>query len=1093
MSSAISGISGLESGETEGAGESAATEDLNEDEVQKDDRASVAGDDDDLKEISSELNKYMYVYDQTFDKIQVPAEVLKDTSEALQAFIVTQNNSKEAAGDAIFNAIFEAAPSLQTLFKSPRPVIALKFCTALTNLLNAASKPGALKTAVETIGFQHLDVEVTGPRMDVFREAILELFEQELGPKLTTNARFGFQLLLNYTGGALIFIRREYASRIRIIQNSWKSANKKAAGITDVREVMASPKKGANGLPTEKMEEDSEADVDLELAEMTKNTEGMMVPNSFNDMFLFNAAVMGLSNNDWMNLILDQLDAIALNVANPYRLQEECDVLALVLSRYTGNFVLSEFKAVVLASLRSLVSTEWDSDHEVAWNWLWQNVERLLKQQLGKPPVHEKALTDVLSSLPEASMTQLRQDFFLNFFRLAPTGQDFFKQSLTRLYFIADKIIELCSEIYRQPRAMVEDISGLGLRHVGYAIPAELFAPFVGSAVEVFSAVTSNETAISGFTWAMQLVSKILVRAISEGSTVVMKAISTNDEISMKKAMATSPRGKRAQELLNISVGAQSISPFYWSIRSGNLNSAKAILQDLLTIRADRDVYYFACDDLFVRHPDVVKYLMTDVPALLHTLFEGLVWRSRWISKGQRRVNYYVKHLVQDLDGQPSETLSWLEDYGDPKLISHETVIMVTDILWEGIKFRFLRRKIFFLFSMCLFLVSQSILSALERTSEIQTSIFTCRTIIYATTVPKLLYDQVKLVCDDCKSGYVKRSCRIPIPQSLLEWQGGGSLILLWLLIVMCTLEPFYWCIASDTEELFSDSCQQGQDFKRVYSTFSCLAMMTYWSLLLSLSVFHMRLSAFILVCGRVTSEVGLFLLAFVFTVLASATSITALDQSIEDFKGIPRSFMALTEIALNLFPGQLLDEMRHEEVLVAVILIFCLVVTVFLFSLFIAQLNQAYQHGFEDMQGYARLNRVSSTVAELEVMSAKPWDFFLASLCFDQPLEFNEGDVGVSGGVQVTEPANYNPTSIESIRRYGGSTAPTMPWPEEPGDYGAEDKFEKLEKLIIRTTKNLGKGRDRHSKHSSVSGASGALSSVAVESSEGGDSANSS
>ena len=44
-------------------------------------------------------------------------------------------------------------------FKSPRPVIALKFCTALTNLLNAAPKPGALKTAVETIGFQHLDVD----------------------------------------------------------------------------------------------------------------------------------------------------------------------------------------------------------------------------------------------------------------------------------------------------------------------------------------------------------------------------------------------------------------------------------------------------------------------------------------------------------------------------------------------------------------------------------------------------------------------------------------------------------------------------------------------------------------------------------------------------------------------------------------------------------------------------------------------------------------------------------------------------------------------------------------------------------------------
>lgn len=1087
MSSGLSTSDGTDA-DSDVAGLSAAAEDLSGEAEQNEDNASVAGDEDDVNQISSELSKYQSVYEQTFDKIQIPSDVLQDTSEALQTFITTQNSSRESAGDAIFNAIFEAAPSLQTLFKSPRPVMALKFCSALVSLINVAPKPGALKTAVETIGFQHLDVEVTSVRMDVFREAIFELFEQEVGPKFTTKARFGFQILLNYTGGALIFIRREYASRIRIIQNSWNSANTKAAGITDVREVMASPKK-EKGANSDKFEEESEADVDLELAEMTKTTEGMMVPNSFNDMFLFNAAVMGVSNNDWMILILDQLDAIALNVANPYRLQEECDILALVLSGYKGSFVLSEFKAVVLASLRSLVSTEWDSDHEVAWNWLWQNVERLLKQLLGKPPVHEKALTEVLSSLPEESMTRLRQEFFLNF-RLAPTGQDFFKQSLTRLYFIADKIIELCSEIYRQPRAMVEDISGLGLRHVGYAIPAELFSPFVSSAVEVFSTVTTNETAIAGFTWAMQLVSKILVRATSEGSTVVMKAISTNDEISMKKAMATSARGKRAQELLNISVGAQSISPFYWSIRSGNLNSARAILQDLLTIRADRDVYYYACDDLFVRHPDVVKYLMTDVPALLQTLFDGLVWRSRWISKGLRRVNYYVKHLVQDLDGQPSETLSWLEDYGDPSLISHETVVMVTDILWEGIKFRFLRRKIFFLWSICLFLVSQSILSALERTEAIQAAIFVCRTLIYATAIPKLLYDQVKLVCEDCKTGYVYRACRIPIPQSLLEWQGGGSLILLWLLIVMSSLEPFYWCMAAGTEELFSDTCEQVEEFKRIYSTFSCLAMMLYWSLLLSMSVFHMRLSAFILVCGRVTSEVGLFLLAFVFTILASATSITALDQNQEDFRGIPRTFIALTEIALNLFPGEMLDEMRHEEVLLAVILLFCLVVTIFLFSLFIAQLNHAYQHGFQHMQGYARLNRVSSTVAELESMSAKPWQHFLTSLKFDQPLEFNEGDVGLAGGVQVTEPGNYNPTSIESIRRYGGSTAPSMPWPEEPGDYGAEDKFEKLEKLIIRTTKNLGKGRDRRGH--GVSGVSGAISSVAATSSDGGNSTDS-
>ena len=90
--------------------------------------------------------------------------------------------------------------------------------------------------------------------------------------------------------------------------------------------------------------------------------------------------------------------------------------------------------------------------------------------------------------------------------------------------------------------------------------------------------------------------------------------------------------------------------------------------------------------------------------------------------------------------------------------------------------------------------MSQSILSALERTEAIQAAIFVCRTLIYATAIPKLLYDQVKLVCEDCKTGYVYRACRIPIPQSLLEWQGGGSLILLWVLIVACLSR--FWNVA---------------------------------------------------------------------------------------------------------------------------------------------------------------------------------------------------------------------------------------------------------------------------------------------------------
>ena len=34
-----------------------------------------------------------------------------------------------------------------------------------------------------------------------------------------------------------------------------------------------------------------------------------------------------------------------------------------------------------------------------------------------------------------------------------------------------------------------------------------------------------------------------------------------------------------------------------------------AVIEDILTIRADRDVYYYGCDALFERHPEVIQHL----------------------------------------------------------------------------------------------------------------------------------------------------------------------------------------------------------------------------------------------------------------------------------------------------------------------------------------------------------------------------------------------------------------------------------------------------------------------------------------------------
>ena len=53
--------------------------------------------------------------------------------------------------------------------------------------------------------------------------------------------------------------------------------------------------------------------------------------------------------------------------------QEECDIMSLVLAKYKGPINLSEFKAVMLASLRSVLPKDWAAGLKRAkydWNHL---------------------------------------------------------------------------------------------------------------------------------------------------------------------------------------------------------------------------------------------------------------------------------------------------------------------------------------------------------------------------------------------------------------------------------------------------------------------------------------------------------------------------------------------------------------------------------------------------------------------------------------------------------------------------------------------------------------------------------------------------
>merc|ERR1719206_1115839 len=110
-------------------------------------------------------------------------------------------------------------------------------------------------------------------------------------------------------------------------------------------------------------------------------------------------------------------------------------------------------------------------------------------------------------------------------------------------------------------------------------------------------------------------------------------------------------------------------------------------------------------------------------------------------------------------------------------------------------------------------------------------------------------------------------------------------------------------------------------------------------------------------------------------------------------------------------------------------------------------------------MIGFARLRRMKLIVETMATMSHKRWDRFVKSLALNKKLEFNEGDVGLAGGIQVQESASSNPTTVDMIKRFGGSTSPSVQWPQTDGGDEEGDRFERLEKMIQRQIQRMQKG----------------------------------
>jgi hypothetical protein len=344
--------------------------------------------------------------------------------------------------------------------------------------------------------------------------------------------------------------------------------------------------------------------------------------------------------------------------------------------------------------------------------------------------------------------------------------------------------------------------------------------------------------------------------------------------------------------------------------------------------------------------------------------------------------------------------------------------------------------------------------------------IFVGRLLIYIFTMAVNLITHSSRIMKSYRQKETTQIMRIAFPKYLAEnLQNVISLVLTLVLLVMMNVEPLLYCGAffeEDDFKIFTHTCADADGLATIYGFLAMVATFLYFSQLSDILVTSMKVSAYYLVCMRMIVETALSLFTLATVALCISAALSCLEHENTFFNSVPNGFMALIEMVLGMYPFEEYKQVTDDGIIFALVAIFLLCSVVFLINVLIAQFASAYGVIYQDMVGYARLKRIKIIVETMPVVTKEKWGRFIDGLAFDTKLEFNNGDVGLSGGYATTEAANLHPTTEERIERFGGSTETTLPFPDTSDQDEDNDRFGRLEKVVIRTIEKLASSAEK-------------------------------
>ena len=1038
--------------------------------------------------------------------IEVDEYTVSEVKNGFETIEKRLGGAKEA-GEEFFGKLKTAMPKTEGMLKRSSTVWHLWM-----DLIASLKDPAVVQKRLEYVALRHMGAEVTPADVDIFKSVMMEMCAAKLGGLMTPEFQFGVAQICTAVGLSLANTFAHYASRLKLLTSCWAliqvTEDDEEAKVEE-EEVHEDAGEGHEGKehkeekehkpsqqspqspdsPKSNRPENDDPEQGMEKGEKDRHDKWnvnskMNIPKTFTEMARFNASVMGVGDRRWFADMLYAMESLVPHVSNIDRMQEECDVLALTLGRY-DKVTLSEFKSVMFASLRSLLPSKWNMEHENAWTWFWECVEKKVEANKQFPSQYHRCLRTFLSRLDDETLGDFKLEVFETFFANCEQSQLFLRAANKRLMYIMGRILTIMADVYTKTHDAVIAISALGLLHAGHGVPEDLVRPFVSACMDTIKKHCPDESLHQGIWWTLDLIGRIFIRTLAEGSTPVMLAINQNSAKALQKAVASSPRGERELLLLKVQVGTEAISPLMWSIEKGALSSAEAILGDLLTMRADRAKYYFGMEAIWTRHPDIVTLLCTRAPSLLKPLLDGLVWRSKNLKNGMRRVNYYIGSVMVGTEGQLTNSLLDLIKHGDPEIVCHPTAVFMADLLWARLCcVAWVLTKLWFCLTLLSFVLGLQG-GIVTEDSEQRFLVIGARAFLYLFSLGQLLVKHATQTWRAIRKKQTERfiwRCHVPsyLTQSRQELV---EVTLMALLFTMLCMEPVLHCLQV-SDKFVTDCCEHGEWYCNLYSAYhrlACFPMLLYFLLASELVHLNVQLSVFSVVCASLWWEFILYVgvLGFLTTTFASAVAClpqSGAEDSIQKigFFNWPSAFESMFSMALNVYGGDNYEQIAEasEPMLKWFVMAFAACWHVYLMNLMVAQLCQRYNAIYHNARGHARLLRgILIYETAMPLVSKKRWDAFVKSLHLEEACELDEGDNGPRGAVATVEPPyeyqNSPHIELDRVYRYGGLANSTLPWPElalavDDSAIGrlermTRTKFEEMDTLMVDMAIKLG------------------------------------